>query len=152
MRTSIIQQAKLLGKEIWERELRLFKIQAQEIPSNEDICRYFGASSMDDFFSRLGQGEMPLSDLERFIETKTSATRSKNPYSLKLFLFPKDKKDDKDQCLFSLGMVLILLIHFASAALLFQVNLLLEFLFLKEEMMFTYKIVKLLKVFHLNNF
>ena len=86
MRTSIIQQAKSLGKEIWEREIRLFKIPAQEIPSNEDICRYFGASSMDDFFSRLGQGEMPISDLERFIESKTSATRSKNPYSLKLFL------------------------------------------------------------------
>lgn len=114
MRTSIIQQAKLLGKEIWERELRLFKIQAQEIPSNEDICRYFGASSMDDFFSRLGQGEMPLSDLERFIETKTSATRSKNPYSLKFFLFPKDKKDDKDQMPILIGHGSNLLIHFAS--------------------------------------
>jgi GTP diphosphokinase / guanosine-3',5'-bis(diphosphate) 3'-diphosphatase len=114
MRTSIIQQAKSLGKEIWERELRLFKIQAQEIPSNEVICRYFGVSTMDDFFSRLGQGEMPLSDLERFIEEKTSATRQKNPYSLKLFLFPKDKKEAKDQLPILIGHGSNLLIHFAS--------------------------------------
>ena len=69
---------------------------------------------MDDFFSRLGQGEMPLSDLERFIEEKTSATRQKNPYSLKLFLFPKDKKEAKDQLPILIGHGSNLLIHFAS--------------------------------------
>lgn len=114
MRTSINQQALSLGKEIWERELRLFKIPAIETPSNEDICLYFGASTIDDFFRRLGQGELPLSDLELFIESKTSYTRSKNPYSLKFFLFSKDKKDFSDQMPIQIGHDSNLLINFAS--------------------------------------
>lgn len=114
MRTSINQQALALGKVIWERELRLFKIPALETPSNEDICLYFGAATIDDFFRRLGQGELPLSDLELFIESKTSYTRAKNPYSLKFFLFSKDKKDSSDQMPIQIGHDSNLLINFAS--------------------------------------
>jgi GTP diphosphokinase / guanosine-3',5'-bis(diphosphate) 3'-diphosphatase len=68
MRTSISEEARVLGKEIWERELRVFKIQKIQQPSDEAVCKYFGAASIDDFYERVGQGEMPLSDLVRFIQ------------------------------------------------------------------------------------
>jgi len=113
MRSSILQQAKSLGREIWERELRLYKVPVSEIPSEHHISKYFGVTSIHDFFVRIGQGEMPLSDLDRFIESQSSATKIKNPYSFKLF-FSKDKKGFNDQMPIQIGEEANLLIHFAS--------------------------------------
>ena len=36
-------------------------------PGEEEIRRYFGTLSMDDFYERIGQGELPLQDIHRFI-------------------------------------------------------------------------------------
>ena len=67
MKSSMLQQARDLGREIWTRELRLSKLERDKFPSDEKINKYFGTSSIENFYERLGQGELPLQDVHRFL-------------------------------------------------------------------------------------
>ena len=69
MRTSIATEAQTLGKELWQRELRVFKIQKpEEQPKPEEICEFFKVKSVEEFYDRLGLGNMELSELAKFIQ------------------------------------------------------------------------------------
>ena len=113
MKTSITQQAHELGKEIWTRELRLAKIEKDKRPKEEDINKYFGTFSLKDFFERLGQGELPLQDIHRFL---TGEDSPKEGAVLRFFpTFGKDKKStNSDDMPLMIGNETSLLIHFAS--------------------------------------
>lgn len=113
MRTSIIQQARSLGKEIWERELRMFKIQTKNQPDADTICRYFGAPNIDAFYERVGQGEMPLSDLQRFIQPLAGPEFQEGKENFPFRLFLKDKNNTHSQLPVQVGNEASFLIHFA---------------------------------------
>ena len=112
MRTSIVQQSKSLGKEIWIRELRLAKIEKDKRPSEESINQYFGTPSINEFYERLGQGELPLVDIQRFLGKESPA---KETSTLKFFpSFNKDKKvDPRDDMPLQIGSETSLVVHFA---------------------------------------
>lgn len=114
MKTSIIQQARSLGKEIWTRELRLKKIDKQHTPQEAEITSYFGVMSKDDFFERIGQGELPLADLQRFLSHGDIVPKEVN--ALRFFpTFNKDKKSEhSDDMPLQIGQETSLLIHFAE--------------------------------------
>lgn len=114
MKTSIIQQAHSLGKEIWTRELRLKKIDKQHTPSEEEIVRYFGVRSKNEFFERIGQGELPLADIQRFLSH--GDFMPKETSSLRFFpTFNKDKKNSyRNEMPLQIGQETSLLIHFAE--------------------------------------
>lgn len=114
MKTSIVQQAQSLGKEIWTRELRLRKIDKQHTPQEPEIKQYFGVQSKAEFFERIGQGELPLVDLQRFLGSDDDMS-PKEASSLRFFpTFNKDKKSDGDDMPLQIGQETSLLIHFAD--------------------------------------
>ena len=114
IRSSTIQQAKELGKEIWIRELHLQKIEKDKRPKEEDICKYFGTEDVNDFYQRIGEGELPLADIQRFISGGRDVT--KESASLRFFPgFNKDKKNDvRDEMPLQIGGETKLLIHFGK--------------------------------------
>lgn len=114
MRTSIDKEAQALGKELWLRELRVFKIQKPaEQPKPEEICAFFGVKSVEEFYDRLGQGDMELSELERFIQKiHPEKFRDADPTS-PVRLFVTDAAD-KSQLPVEVGNESSLLIHFAN--------------------------------------
>lgn len=114
MKTSIIQQARDLGKEIWTRELRLAKIEKDKRPDEASVNKYFGTFSLDDFYERIGQGELPLQDVHRFLTGEDINT--KDTSSLRFFpTFGKDKKNTvRDEMPLVIGQETSLVIHFAS--------------------------------------
>lgn len=114
MKTSMIQQARGLGKEIWIRELRLAKIEKDKRPSDESICKYFGTADITDFYERVGQGELPLADIQRFINGGVETT--KETTSLRFFpTFNKDLKSDRSSDMpLQIGQETSLLIHFSK--------------------------------------
>ncbi len=113
MRSSIVQQSRDLGKEIWIRELRLAKIEKDKRPKDEEIIKYFGGPTIDDFFERVGQGELPLQDIHRFLTGESSAPEEA---SLRFFpTFGKDlKSSNRDDMPLMIGQETSLMIHFAS--------------------------------------
>ncbi|MCQ2123745.1 MAG: RelA/SpoT family protein [Fibrobacter sp.] len=114
IRSSTIQQAKELGKEIWIRELHLQKIEKDKRPKEEDINKYFGTEDINDFFQRIGEGELPLVDIQHFISGGRDVT--KESASLRFFPgFNKDKKlDVRDEMPLQIGGETKLLIHFGK--------------------------------------
>lgn len=114
MKTSIIQQALDLGREIWTRELRLSKIEKEKRPKDDAVLRYFGATSMEEFYERLGQGELPLQDIRKFLSGDTDP--SKIGAALRFFpTFSRDKKSVvQDDMPLEIGQETSLLIHFAE--------------------------------------
>ena len=110
MKTSIVQQARSLGKEIWTRELRLKKISKDHIPQEEEIKRYFGVQSKDDLFERIGQGELPLADIQRFLSHGDIAPKEVSA----LRFFPTFTRDRGDDMPLQIGQETSLLIHFAD--------------------------------------
>ena len=110
MKTSIIQQARSLGKEIWTRELRLKKISKDHFPKEEEIKRYFGVQSKDDLFERIGQGELPLADIQRFLSHGDIAPKEVSA----LRFFPTFTRDRGDDMPLQIGQETSLLIHFAD--------------------------------------
>ena len=114
MKTSISQQSHELGKEIWTRELRLAKIEKDKRPKEDAINKYFGTMSMDDFYERIGQGELPLQDVHRFLTGED--LNSKDTAALRFFpTFNKDKKNTvRDDMPLMIGQETSLLIHFAT--------------------------------------
>lgn len=115
MKTSIIQQAQSLGKEIWTRELRIMKIEKDKRPSEDSINKYFGTFSLHDFFERIGQGELPLQDIHRFLNGGKD-TPKENTSALRFFpTFGKDKKSThRNDMPLMIGQETSLLIHFAT--------------------------------------
>lgn len=113
MKTSIVQQAHDLGKEIWTRELRMAKIEKEKRPKEEDINKYFGTANLQDFYERVGQGELPLQDIHRFL---TGEDIPKEGTVLRFFpTFGKDKKSTtRDDMPLMIGHETSLLIHFAT--------------------------------------
>ena len=112
MKTSIIQQSRSLGKEIWTRELRLAKIEKDKRPTEDDISRYFGTFNMDDFYERIGQGELPLQDIHRFI---TGGSALPKEMALRFFpTFGSDKRAMQDDMPLQIGQETSLVIHFAD--------------------------------------
>ncbi|MBR2210231.1 MAG: bifunctional (p)ppGpp synthetase/guanosine-3',5'-bis(diphosphate) 3'-pyrophosphohydrolase [Fibrobacter sp.] len=114
MKSSMLQQARDLGREIWTRELRLSKLERDKFPSDEKINKYFGTSSIEDFYERLGQGELPLQDVHRFLYDGTDI--SKESSALRFFpTFNKDKKSPYQEDMpLQIGQETNLVIHFAS--------------------------------------
>lgn len=114
IRSSFIQQSKELGKEIWIRELHLQKIEKDKRPKEEDICKYFGTANVTEFYERIGQGELPLADIQRFISGGRDVT--KESASLRFFpTFNKDKKNEvRDEMPLQIGGETKLLIHFGQ--------------------------------------
>ncbi len=113
MRTSMLKQSLGLGKEIWIRELRLAKIEKDKRPSEDEIKKYFGTPSLDDFYERLGQGELPLADIRRFLNNDSEL--SKEAANIRFFpSFNRDKKNDiRDDIPLEIGQETSLVIHFA---------------------------------------
>ena len=114
MKNSIMKQALSLGKEIWDRELRLQKIEKAKRPSEEAICKYFGTPTIDDFYERMGQGELPLSDIQRFLNGGETTAKESN--SLRFFpMFNKDAKaEHRDEMPLQIGQETSLVVHFAK--------------------------------------
>ena len=114
MKNSIMKQALSLGKEIWDRELRLQKIEKDKRPSEESICKYFGTPTIDDFYERMGQGELPLSDIQRFLND--GETTQKESTALRFFpKFNKDlKADRRDEMPLQIGQETSLVVQFAK--------------------------------------
>ena len=114
MKTSIINQSRSLGKEIWTRELRLLKIEKDKRPKDEDILKHFGKTSLNEFFEQLGQGELPLQDIHRFLNGGNDI--NKETATLRFYPnFGKDKNGGKfDEMPLMIGQETSLLIHFAS--------------------------------------
>ena len=114
MKSSMLQQARDLGREIWTRELRLSKLERDKFPSEEKINKYFGTSSIENFYERLGQGELPLQDVHRFLYDGTEVPKE----SLGLRFFPTFNKDKKspyqEDMPLQIGQETNLVIHFAS--------------------------------------
>ena len=114
MKNSVMLQSRDLGKEIWIRELRLAKIEKDKRPSEEEIVKYFETSDIQTFYERVGQGELPLADIHRFLNNENEI--QKESVSLRFFpAFNKDKKvDPKDDMPLQIGSETSLLIHFAK--------------------------------------
>ena len=112
MKTSIIQQSMNLGKEIWTRELRIAKIEKDKRPGEEEIRKYFGTLNMDDFYERIGQGELPLQDIHRFLSGGSSLPKE---MSLRFFpIFGNDKRAIPEEMPLQIGQETSLVIHFAD--------------------------------------
>ena len=112
MKTSIIQQSMNLGKEIWTRELRIAKIEKDKRPREEEIRKYFGTLNMDDFYERIGQGELPLQDIHRFLSGGSSLPKE---MSLRFFpIFGNDKRAIPEEMPLQIGQETSLVIHFAD--------------------------------------
>ena len=114
MKNSIMKQALDLGKEIWVRELRLQKIEKDKRPTEESICKYFGTPTIDDFYERIGQGELPLADIQRFLNGGETTQKESN--SLRFFpMFNKDAKaEHRDEMPLQIGQETSLVVHFAK--------------------------------------
>ena len=114
MKTSMLQQARDLGREIWTRELRVSKMEKDQFPSDEKIAKHFGAPNIDTFYERLGQGELPLQDIHRFLNGGENLP--KETTALRFFpTFNKDKKSPvQDDMPLEIGQETNLVVHFAS--------------------------------------
>jgi GTP pyrophosphokinase len=114
MKSSIMKQSLSLGKEIWDRELRLQKIEKDKRPTEESICKYFGTPTIDDFYERIGQGELPLADIQRFLNG--GETTQKESTTLRFFpKFNKDlKADRRDEMPLQIGQETSLVVQFAK--------------------------------------
>ena len=114
MKTSIIIQSRSLGKEIWTRELRLLKIEKDKRPKEEDILKNFGMTSLNEFFEKIGQGELPLQDIHRFLNGGNDISKE----TAAIRFYPKFGKDMDntltDEMPLMIGHETSLLIHFAS--------------------------------------
>lgn len=111
LRTSLSSQASVLGKEIWERELRLFKIHADLHPREKDVCAHFSVPSQEHFFETIGRGDLSLQALHDFLQ----------PYAGDEYIRHQEKgllsfllrKGSPEQMPVSIGHNESLLIHFA---------------------------------------
>lgn len=110
MRTSFIQQAQNLGKEIWERELRRSHIKASDIPNEQSICEHFNLKNIESFYEKLGQGEMILPELQKFL---TSFSKIKENYEPSVLLYSKENSA-LDPFPLPISQNSSLLIHFAK--------------------------------------
>lgn len=110
MRTSFIQQAQNLGKEIWERELRRSHIKASDIPNEQSICEHFSLKNIESFYEKLGQGEMILPELQKFL---TSFSKIKENYEPSVLLYSKENSA-LDPFPLPISQNSSLLIHFAK--------------------------------------
>ena len=114
MRTSIATEAQTLGKELWLRELRVFKIQKpEEQPKPEEICEFFKVKSVEEFYDRLGLGNMELSELAKFIQKMHPEKFSEADPESPVKIFVTDQADES-QLPVEVGNESSLLIHFAS--------------------------------------
>lgn len=114
MKTSIAKEAQTLGKELWQRELRIFKIQkAEEQPRPDEICAFFGVKSIEEFYDKLGQGDMELSELEKFIQKIHPEKFSEADPESPVKLFVTDQADES-QLPVEVSNESSLLIHFAG--------------------------------------
>jgi GTP pyrophosphokinase len=110
MQTSFIQQAQNLGKEIWERELRRSHIKASDIPNEQSICKHFNLKNIETFYEKLGQGEMILPELQKFL---TSFSKIKENYEPSVLLYSKENSA-LDPFPLPISQNSSLLIHFAK--------------------------------------
>lgn len=110
MRTSFIQQAQNLGKEIWERELRRSHIKASDIPNEQSICKHFNLKNIETFYEKLGQGEMILPELQKFL---TSLSKIKENYEPSVLFYSKENSA-LDPFPLPISQNSSLLIHFAK--------------------------------------
>lgn len=110
MRTSFIQQAQNLGKEIWERELRRSHIKASDIPNEQSICKHFNLKNIETFYEKLGLGEMILPELQKFL---TSFSKIKENYEPSVLLYSKENSA-LDPFPLPISQNSSLLIHFAK--------------------------------------
>jgi GTP pyrophosphokinase len=68
LRKAMTAQSELLGKKIWQKELRYLKILNENIPSDSDICKNFKLHDINSFYESLGKGEIPLKDIFAFLK------------------------------------------------------------------------------------
>jgi GTP diphosphokinase / guanosine-3',5'-bis(diphosphate) 3'-diphosphatase len=66
-RSLVQNQAIHLGKEIYQRELRLLRIPVDQHPPLAKVGEHFGLQKEDSFFESLGQGELPIPLLDEFL-------------------------------------------------------------------------------------
>jgi len=112
LRTSMSSQARTLGREIWERELRLFKIPGEQHPKEKEICSQFDVPNQDAFYETIGRGDLSLLALHDFLQ----------PYAGDEFIRRREKgllsfllrKDHPEAIPVPIGHDESLLIHFAS--------------------------------------
>ncbi|MDR3000121.1 MAG: RelA/SpoT family protein [Fibromonadaceae bacterium] len=83
LRKAVTIQSEILGKKIWQKELRYLKISKENFPGDYDICKAFNAQNMSSFYESLGKGEIPLKDI--FIFLKQYSDHSQGWSKLKLF-------------------------------------------------------------------
>lgn len=110
LRTSITQQAQILGKEIWERELLKSRLPRESYPGEREICGHFKQGTLGEFYEKLGRGDMALSDLREFIRKAWGGEEpEKSEYEPSVELNDKDGENP-----LSLSKASAMLIHFAS--------------------------------------
>ena len=100
-----------------KQELRRWmksSIMKQALDLGKEICKYFGTPTIDDFYERLGQGELPLADIQRFLNGGETTTKESN--SLRFFpMFNKDAKvEHRDEMPLQIGQETSLVVHFAK--------------------------------------
>ena len=112
LRSSMQSQALLLGKEIWERELRLFKIKTEQAPKEPEICTHFKVTHLDAFYETIGRGDLSLQALHDFLQPFAgNEFHRHSDKKLLSFLLPKNNKELMPV---PIGHEESLLIHFAT--------------------------------------
>ncbi len=112
MRTSISQQARALGKEIWQRELRLAAIENDKIPADSVICENFKTKTIEEFLEKLGQGNLPLHDLHAFT-ARFSPNTAVNSFKPNVQLYSSENSA-ADPYPLPITQASSMLIHFAT--------------------------------------
>jgi GTP pyrophosphokinase len=58
----------ILGKKIWQRELRNLKISSDNLPNESDICQAFKVSSIGSFYENLGKSDISSKQVYDFLK------------------------------------------------------------------------------------
>ncbi|MDR1759154.1 MAG: RelA/SpoT family protein [Fibrobacter sp.] len=115
MRSSMLRQAQILGKEIWERDLRLLRIPENRYPEAKAIIEHFKVPNLHMFYERLGQGEMPISALHEFLQPFASKENFERVMTDSPFRFlTQNPSDGKTDLPVEVGNDQNFLIHYAT--------------------------------------
>jgi GTP pyrophosphokinase len=83
LRKAFIAQSMILGKKIWQRELRNLKILNESLPNENDICLAFKVNSISSFYENLGKSDISSKQISDFL--KQFSEKASTWQKLKIF-------------------------------------------------------------------
>jgi GTP pyrophosphokinase len=76
LRKALATQSAVLGRKIWQKELQTLKIPNENIPAENDICKFFNTADINVFYENLGKGEISLKDIFKFLKQYSTTPKS----------------------------------------------------------------------------